>query len=374
MIKGLILEDNAGDARLIIELIKEAGASEFEMKSVTTMKDALVMLEKEKFDILLTDLSLPDSHGLETYRKLRAENSRIPIVILSGNTDAQVSMKAVREGAQDYLIKGQNDGASLVRCMKYSIERKHFESELEQVRSQQQNNAKLASLGEMVGGVAHEINTPLGAILLTSQSLKSIIDNESLKEQKMVLEMIGLIEKTTNQIAKIVKSLRTFAKDSSNTPFIDTKLKAIVDNTTALCAEKFYHLGIQIKIDLESINNISLECRESEIIQVILNILNNSKDAISSLTDKWIQISCRDLDKFIEIKIQDSGSGISENIREKIFNPFFTTKDIGKGTGLGLSISKGIIDSHGGKISVDPSQKNTTFLIQLPKVQEFKRH
>ncbi len=368
-VKILLLEDNPGDARLIVESISEADESGFSINHVTSMKDALKEAASH-YDIILSDLSLPDSSGLDTYRTIRSQRPEVPIVILSGNLDEELAITAVREGAQDYLVKGQPDGQSLVRCIKYGIERKKSESELEHLRTQQQHSAKMASLGEMAGGMAHEINTPLGSILLTSQALKASIEALEIEQKDSMLGMVDLIEQTTNRISKIVKSLKTFSRGSNNTPFMDTKLSDIIDGAVSLCAEKFSHMGIDMKLDMESFADIKIQCRESEIAQVLLNLLTNARDALEPLEKKWVKIFNKDLGEQIELTIQDSGSGIPENVVEKIFNPFFTSKDIGKGTGLGLSISKGIIESHGGKLRIDKTTEHTTFVLCLPKIQK----
>lgn len=367
----LLLEDNPGDARLIQELLKETAENLFLVQNVTTFAQAVEVLASSPFDVLLLDLTLPDSSGLETYRSVRSRFPEIPIIIFSGNTDETTAITAVREGAQDYLVKGQIDGPALVRCIRYGIERKEFEKKIDQMRSQHQHSAKMAALGEMAGGVAHEINTPLGAILLTVSSLRTMIQPlaEAENNKETMLQMVDLVEQTTHRIATIVKSLRAFSKDSSDTPFMDAEVQSLVESAISLCSEKFGHLGITLDLNTSSFNGISIQCRESEIIQVLLSLLNNSRDAVEHFQEKWVKVSCKDLGKDVAFTIEDSGNGIPKEIVEKIFNPFFTSKDIGKGTGLGLSISKGIVDSHGGSIYVDETSKHTTFVVRLPKVQ-----
>ncbi len=115
--------------------------------------------------------------------------------------------------------------------------------------------------------------------------------------------------------------------------------------------------------------NIIIQCRESEIAQVLFNLVSNAGDAVADLSERWIKLDYQNTAEEANIRIMDSGPGIPEEIQQKIFHPFFTTKDIGKGTGLGLAVSVGIIESHGGKIDIDSSSPNTTFIIKIPKVQ-----
>lgn len=149
----------------------------------------------------------------------------------------------------------------------------------------------------------------------------------------------------------------------------ESSVNAIIEETLSLCREKFYNHGIQITVNIELELTYMVECRSVEISQVFLNLLNNSHDAILDLNEKWIKIDVKDSGEYVEVSITDSGSGIPKEIQDKMMQPFFTTKEVGKGTGLGLSISRGIIDSHQGKMYIDPNNKNTCFIIKLPKVQ-----
>jgi C4-dicarboxylate-specific signal transduction histidine kinase len=111
---------------------------------------------------------------------------------------------------------------------------------------------------------------------------------------------------------------------------------------------------------------LAIPCRPVQISQVILNVLNNAFDAVESSSQKWITINVVRSENHVEIQISDNGAGIAEQYREKIFQPFFTLKEVGKGTGLGLSISRSIIESQGGRIELDLTKKHTTFVIYLP--------
>ena len=143
-IKVLLIEDNPGDARLIQLMIEEAGNDLFEVQHVENLTDAFARLAHGDFGVVLCDLSLPDSHGLETFGQLHARAPHVPIIVLSGLNDTTVAVQAVHEGAQDYLIKGQVDGQLLVRAMRYAIERKRMSAQLahyaEELRSK---NAQL---------------------------------------------------------------------------------------------------------------------------------------------------------------------------------------------------------------------------------------
>jgi len=242
-----------------------------------------------------------------------------------------------------------------------------MERELEDERASLIYSSKMATLGEMAGGVAHEINNPLAIIQGYSARLKKLLARGEMDKGKMdhIAEKIQLM---TVRIARIVKGLRNFSRDSSGEAFRVTKVSHLLDDTLELCRERFYSRGIKLILG-EVPEDLLIECQPVQITQVILNLLNNGHDAVESLDDKWVSLDILDRGEFIEFSITDSGNGISSNIREKIFQPFYTTKPVGKGTGLGLSISKGIIESHGGEFRVDTSAQNTRFVFTLLRKQ-----
>ncbi|MEK6627040.1 MAG: DAHL domain-containing protein [Bdellovibrionota bacterium] len=228
-------------------------------------------------------------------------------------------------------------------------------------------SAKMSALGEMAGGIAHEINTPLATISMKIEQLEEEIAAENIVATDLV-QSLSTIKNTTLRIAKIIKGLRTFSKDSSRMPFEMCAVNALIDETLSFCKEKFKTHGVQIEINYNGLNpDLLIECRSVEISQVLLNLLNNSFDAVQTLEHKWIKIEVCIWNEFIKFNIVDSGSGVSKNIQSKIMQPFFTTKEVGKGTGLGLSISSGIVESHHGKLFLDTECLNTKFTILLPK-------
>lgn len=229
------------------------------------------------------------------------------------------------------------------------------------------NSSKMSALGEMAGGVAHEINTPLAIIKTLSEQLREVVEDEPL-DKVLVTDMVGNVEKTADRIAKIVQGLRSFSRGGDQDPFHKVIVCDLIHDTLSFCGERFKSDGTIVTIkDFDK--NLFFDGRSNEISQVLLNLLNNANDAISSYKEKWIDISVVEHKEWLEIQVTDCGGGIPADVRDKIFQPFFTTKEIGKGTGLGLSISLGIIQKHNGELKLDTSCQNTRFVIRLPKKQ-----
>lgn len=227
--------------------------------------------------------------------------------------------------------------------------------------------SKMATLGEMAAGIAHEINNPLAIIQGKAWLLKKQVDENTIDP---ISFNTGLqtIHDTTIRISKIIHGLKAFARHGEKDPFVEATISSIIDDTMELCREKFKNNSIPVRIAGK--RPYMLQCRSVQISQVFLNILSNAFDAIQGTIDPWVEVLIIELDSGIEVSITDSGKGISRAIQEKIFQPFFTTKEIGKGTGLGLSIAKGIIESHGGEFFYDKGGINTKFVIRLPKKAE----
>ena len=245
-------------------------------------------------------------------------------------------------------------------------EEKKIEAAAEIEKAKLNNNAKLASLGEMAGGVAHEINNPLATIQLIASQLGEVLHEPEI-DKELATSMADSITKTTDRIAQIVQGLRTFSRDGSHDPFRRVPVRQLVADTASFCNERLRSGGIDFIIE-EISDQLFFDGRAVQVSQVLLNLLNNAHDAIQPLAEKWVRISVKADDSQVEIRVTDSGDRISPEIQAKLFQPFFTTKEVGKGTGMGLSISLGIIKVHHGELFLDPKNEHTCFVIRLPRL------
>jgi C4-dicarboxylate-specific signal transduction histidine kinase len=226
-------------------------------------------------------------------------------------------------------------------------------------------SGKMAALGEMAGGMAHEINTPLATIRVTTDLMAEILKDETL-DRAQLATMAARISTTTQRIARIVSGLRGFSRNEAKEPLRPVGVSEILSETLLLCTERLRNMGIELKTPPST--DLRVSCRPTQISQVILNLLNNACDAVGSLGERWVSIdmAAAGADTVL-ISITDSGPGIPDAVVEKMFQPFFTTKEVGKGTGLGLSLSRQIVEDHGGSLRIDPQCANTRFEIRLPR-------
>lgn len=225
------------------------------------------------------------------------------------------------------------------------------------------SSARLSSLGEMAGAIAHEINNPLAIIQAKADSLKRRMAANP-NDLAVIREGLDKIEETCGRIVKIIKGLNTFSRSSENDPFNPVAVEEILGDALSLISQKLALNSVQIRINTEK--GVSVMGRASQLGQVFMNLLNNAYDAVEKQTDKWIKVDIKTVGDKAVIRITDSGPGIPPAVSAKLFQPFFTTKDIGKGTGLGLSISKGIIEEHKGTLALDVENPHTSFVIELP--------
>lgn len=254
---------------------------------------------------------------------------------------------------------------------------KDLEEENRKHKYQIEQSAKMAALGVMSSGLAHEINNPLATILGRVQLMQMMLNQsknqnpESIGINEKLLKSIDIISTTVQRISKIIKGLRSFARETQGDPFAPTSLEEIVETTLSFCESRFQNLGIELERVIEK--DVVIDCRSTEISQVLLNALNNAFDAIEKLEVKWVKLEATRKNKKLIITVTDSGLGIPENIREKVMIPFFTTKEVGRGTGLGLSLSRGIVESHGGEFYFNYKAPHTQLVIELPLQQAEER-
>jgi PAS domain S-box-containing protein len=293
---------------------------------------------------------------------------------IEGKTQDFVEFRIIRpDGALRHISSVAeavlDDQRDVVRVVGTAVDitvRKEMEAQIEASKEQMLASARLSALGMMAGGVAHEINNPLSIIHASAGDLLRRVKEEGAVPLQIVVRNGERILQTANRITKIVKSMRHLAREGSQDSVRPTLVSKIVEEPLEVCKERFKDHGVNLI--LPSIDpSWSVSCREVQIGQVLLNLLQNAFDAIAEQTgEKWVRLAVALHDDTLEFSVTDSGPGIPPPLRTKIMEPFFTTKDVGKGTGLGLSLSRKIVEEHGRTLELKEQDGHPCFSFSLP--------
>ena len=305
-----------------------------------------------------------------------AAGNRETTVSIGGNDELTVVGKAFNDMAKRISIDIQRrkDAESRLLELNETLEQrvtsrtKELENKKQELLDSQAidcNANKMAALGEMASGIAHEINSPLQAIntltyLIRGHIKKSQFDN--------IEESVSKIDSSVITVTNIIESLRKMSRDSSDDPFEIVQINEIITDATGISKVRYTSSGIRLEVIYhDKCEATSITCRRLQISQIIINLLNNAYDAAVDASEKWISIDIFCGDEALKISVTDSGSGVPSSIQDKIFDPMFTTKDIGKGTGLGLSISSEMARRNNGTLTLDTDSQNTCFTLTLTK-------
>src|SRR5258707_1925881 len=400
-----------GDEESVLNFFADYLSETYSCATAANAQEALEILALEPFALVLTDMQMPGLSGIELLRRITEHYKDTAVIIVSGIARTQRVMDAIRVGASDYLIKPCDldvltisveralERRMLLRnARRYKHDLEHRNDELarqkcEMVRLQAQvlQTEKMASLGQMAAGVAHELNNPAGFIYSNIDLLKGYIERlesclsgyDQLELPAAALARIGAIKQANDydnivadlesilsdcqigaeRIRDVVQNLRLFSRlDEAEVKKVD--LNEGIESTLRLLSE-YYRAGrIGLIRDYGEIPPVN--CYAAQLNQVWMNLLANAAQAVGNDAGE-VRITTRCEGRTVLVSVSDSGPGISTEQMKKIFDPFFTTNPVGEGTGLRLSISHGIIERHGGKIEIESNPgTRTTFTISLP--------
>ncbi len=336
-IKILVVENNLEDASLIKEFLKEAPHIQTDLVHVQRLSDAQKWLAAEAFDLILLDLFLPDSQGLETMTKMDRKAASLPIVVLTGLQDETIGIEAVRRGAQDYLSKEELNRELLSRVVLYAIERHRLQ----------------AVKNDLMAMVSHELRTPLTIVRESiAQVLEGLLGGIT-EEQR---QRLSTALTSTDRLNRMIGNLLDMAKIEAEKLELKKEILNIADmarEVISIFKTRIQSQGLRI---IENFPNPDLKvyADKDKIIQVFTNLLSN---AIKFTEKGYIEVGVVDKDNFTECSVSDTGLGIGQEYLLKVFDKF---QQLGrasgqgeKGTGLGLSICKGLVESHRGRIWVE---------------------
>ena len=242
------------------------------------------------------------------------------------------------------------------------------EHQLDEERYRATAAQRINSLAGIANGLAHEINNPLAIISGFSQHISAMVEEENF-DRAVVTKILARIVNSCERIHEIIKGLQNFSRNADDDPILKEPLHKIIEETYALCEARFKSDGTRL-VCHQLPSKLKLECRSVQISQAIFNILLNAQEAAAKSSENEVKIEVLEDELHIKIRIMNSGAPIEKNLRTKIFEPFFTTKEVDQGVGLGLSTAKGLIESHHGTLTLEPSKKGASFLVDLPKKQK----
>ncbi len=349
----LLLEDDEVDAQWVTRSLRHSKTLKYVVSRGETLAQALELLKKETFDIILSDLKVPDAFGLEIYQAFAKNAPGLPIILWTGNVlDEGVAIEAVSKGAQDYLIKGQVDERGLLRALAYANERKKL----------------MGMRDHFVNVVSHELRNPLFAIQELVRIVYNSVAAKGPEDQKNILEMVM---NSVARLFRITDDLLAIAKlEAGKAKEVKTlfNINDVVREVAGLFEEVARKKGLQLKTAL-SAEVVQVCADKDKITRVFTNLLSNS---LKFCQEGFVEISVSESPAEVRCAVKDTGCGIAPEELGKVFSKFeqFGKPALGveKGTGLGLSISKEIVERHGGKIGVESEfGKGTTFFFTLPK-------
>ncbi len=340
----LLLEDNPADAQLFLALLKEQNEFECRVKHIERLEKGLKALEEGSFAIILADLGLPDSDGLDTVRKIVAKAPNSPIVVLTGNIDVSLGVKALRCGAQDYLVKNDLSSALLIRSIQYSLERKNLE--------------KLKD--EFVGVVSHEMRTPLAII---KEGVSNIVDRLAGPLNEEQTEILKVTEQNIERLKRMIDNVLSFSRlEAGKTPMncvrlnLESLLLEVTNNFQKLTSRG------KIKLHCHAPSKLPPVFADSEMITKVLN--NLIENAFRFAKSK-VEVYAERKGDTLQVSIVNNGPAIDLEYHSKMFQKFYQiTRPTGggyKGTGLGLAICRKIIAMHHGNIWVESKPKEKVF-------------
>jgi signal transduction histidine kinase len=402
----LVVDDEEGVRNLFASFLSE----NFDCAAAASADEALAMLAADSYALVISDVMMPGRNGVELLREIVARHPDTVVVMCSGVDRTQRVLDAVRLGAYDYLIKPVDldvlaltveralERRALLRAARQyraDIERSNEElrrskEELERLQAQIVHSEKMASLGQLAAGVAHELNNPAGFIygnmevldectrglacllafyesvpLAPDAAARARRIKEEVDYERALAELPSIIcdcREGAERIRDVVQNLRTFSRlDEAEYKKVD--IHEGLDSTLRLLARHYSADRVRLVRDYGELP--AVDCFAGQLNQVWLNLLVNAAHATSDGGE--VRITTRREGEMALVRISDDGHGIAPENLKRVFDPFFTTKPVGEGTGLGLSVTYSIVERHRGTITVESTPgRGTTFTVSIP--------
>lgn len=371
-LRVLMIEDSEDDTALLVRELRRA-SYDVTHERVDTPAAMSSALNKEKWDLIISDHSMPHFSGAAALKLLRQTESDVPFIFVSGTMGEEAAVAALKDGAQDYVMK--TNLRRLVPAVQRALRELEERRERQRLERQVQQLQKFEAIGRLAGGIAHDFNNAIGAIMgWADMALQEAQPGTRLQER------LQKISAQAQRTAGLTSQLLAFARQQVLQPRrID--LNGLIEEGTSLLRKV---IGADVEVCLVPAPNLRVTVADPvQIDQVLMNLCLNARDAMPKGGRLIIETQNADFDEeycrlhtyvrpgsYVLLSVSDTGIGMDPATIERIFEPFFTTKEVGKGTGLGLATVFGVVKQHGGFINVySELGKGTTFRVYLPSDQ-----
>jgi signal transduction histidine kinase len=364
----LLVEDSPADARLAREVLAEGQRYDFEVSEASTLAAALALLAQREFDVVLLDLSLPDSLGIDGVMRIRAQNDTIPIVVLTGLDDEDAAVKALQQGVQEYLVKGIESAPIMGRAIRYAIERKRIDLLL--IQALQQAEVANRAKSEFLSTMSHELRTPLNAIIGFAELMKlealGPLGGEAYREYARDICLSG------NHLLTLINDILDLGRIEAGKVELNEEIirpTELFEAAARILRERAVNASVALDVaDVEGLPNFRADRRK--LLQILVNLLSNAIKFTPDGGNVGLTALVAETGEFV-ITVTDTGIGIAEKDMDKAMMPFgqidSSLSRRHAGTGLGLPLTKNLVELHGGKFVLTSVPGNgTTVTVRLP--------
>lgn len=377
-LRVLFVEDSQADVALITRTLRQAGFHLDEGRRVETADGLRAALRAERWDLVVSDYRMPEFSAPEALAVLKESGLDLPFLVISGTVDEETAVEVMRAGAHDFI--GKHKLARLVPALERELREATLRAEQTKLRQQLMIADRMASVGTLAAGVAHEINNPLATVTanieLVYQAIQQLRDGGADDPATVaacmndVLEMLRDMREASERVRVIARDLKVFSRSGDEEKRGPVALERVVESALRMVRNEFRHRARLVK-DYHPVPPVW--GNEWRLGQVVLNLLVNAAQALpeGDADRHEIRTVLRKENAGAVLEVHDTGSGIPKELLTRIFDPFFSTKPIGVGTGLGLAICQRIVSSLGGSIDVESEVGvGSTFRITLPFANE----
>jgi signal transduction histidine kinase len=374
--KILVVDD---EERFLHYLSKRLMNRNFDVTSSPSGEDAVEKVKHDGFDVIIMDVIMPGISGLEALAYIKELSKTIEVILLTAHASTQDGVEGIKSGAFDYMTKPveMDHLVSKIRQAHEKILREEEKKREADFRARMEQRLvaaeRLASLGTLATGVAHEINNPLAVINDAAGLLKDLLGKEEFAEiplRNLFEKSVDKIEKNVDRAKKITHQLLGFVQ-KTDAPMSEVNLREIGEEAVQRMAKEAESKDIRLLLKVQSARG-GIRSDPYRLRQVLIHLLTNAVHATGK--GGRITVTIEEKEGEAVLTVQDTGEGIEEENLERIFEPFFSTKSTGEGTGLGLFVAQEIVDKLGGKIEVESQMGHgATFTVRIPKTGPFEK-